>query len=118
MQHLKTINDARRDWVAQRTICAIGEMMDKGERISFYSVAKRAQIARSTLYRRGDLRSLVERARAGEESLPMLDPSHPARVGELESELALVKQERDKLKRLLGESSLTSYCLVEFSAMA
>ena len=87
MQHLKAINDTRWSSVAQRAICAIENMVERGERISFYSVAKEAQIARSTLYRRDDLRALVEMARMGEKNPLMDDFGFPAQVKKLEGEI-------------------------------
>lgn len=51
------------DEIAQRVKCALELMKEQGIAPSFYSVADAAQVARSTLYRRSDLRSLVEEAR-------------------------------------------------------
>lgn len=48
----------------EERVCAVlYDMLTSGEVPSFYSVATRSQIARSTLYRKARLRSLIERAR-------------------------------------------------------
>lgn len=45
---------------------AVAELLVQHEPVSFYSVAERSAVSRSTLYRRDDLRRLVCRAREGE----------------------------------------------------
>lgn len=54
---------AATDDLPDRVRWAIGDLRDRGDRVSFYTVAQRAQIARSTLYRRDDLKRLVMSAR-------------------------------------------------------
>lgn len=49
----------------ERRVRAVVEaLVAEGRRPSFYEVAKRAQVARSTLYRNASLRRCVEEARA------------------------------------------------------
>lgn len=55
----------RSDAVARDVRRALAELRQRGERASFYAVAKRARVARSTLYRRADLKRLVVAAREG-----------------------------------------------------
>ncbi len=49
--------------IEQRVRRAVGEMAAEGKVPSFYQVAERAKVARSTLYRNPELRALVEEAR-------------------------------------------------------
>ena len=93
-------------------------MLAGGERISFYSVATRAQVARSTLYRRPDLRRLVEDARASERLSSPSAANPPSRIAELESELARVRQERDELKRTILATRPVSYFSTRLEAVA
>ena len=51
--------------VSVRVRSAIDSLVEQGKALSFYSVAEAAGVARSTLYRRDDLRALVEAARSG-----------------------------------------------------
>lgn len=59
---LAAVRQARSDDVKRRVERAIGELLCAGCSVSFYAVADRAQVARSTLYRRDDLRTLVRAA--------------------------------------------------------
>ena len=116
-QLLKT-NKVRSDEIARRAITAIGEMQASGERISFYSVAKRAQVARSTLYRRADLRELVEGARANKGfSLPDATDAC-SRVAELEEELAYVRRERDEIREAISEMRTVNYYVASLESAA
>lgn len=108
---------ASHDAVARRTKAAIGEMLANGERVSFYSVAARAQVARSTLYRRADLRKLIEDAR-GDESATLSNALAAAKIADLEEELARVRRERDKLMRAMAEAKPIEYRFVQLEAVA
>lgn len=76
---------------------AIADILRDGERPSFYNVAKRSCVARSTLYRRPELKSLVEKARERQGA-----PSQYAR----RSYADLVKENehlRQEIKRIVDE---------------
>ena len=111
-------NGARSDEIARRTMDVIGKMQANGERISFYSVAKRAQVARSTLYRRLDLRRLVEGAR--EEGVASIsnDPDAASDIERLKKELACIRGERDKLLKAMSAIRPVRYHIVDFDAVA
>ena len=107
---LTAINDARHADIVRRTKLAIANLQTTGKRISFYSVADKAQVSRSTLYRCRDLRELVEQARSG--VLPSLQDqpdSLASRMAELEAELARVRQERDTLRQLACSTTSVYY---------
>ena len=95
--HIIKSNKAHHDHVTECTIAAIANLKARGDRISFYSIAKEAQIARSTLYRRPDLRLLVESARSYQENTETGSPAPQSRVFELEKQLERVSRERDEL---------------------
>ena len=116
---LAATNCARHADIVRRTISAIEGLRVAGERISFYSVAARAQVSRSTLYRAGDLRELVEAARVGGDLPLRVQPGIPdARIAALEDELARVSFERDELKRTLRDISPVHYALVQVAEAA
>jgi len=102
-------NDSRHSDIVRRTKSAIEELQMAGERISFYAVADKAQVSRSTLYRCDDLRRLVEEAR------DCATPRHPElaglndRVAELERELARVSRERDEAMRAASHAPSIRY---------
>lgn len=54
---------AQRAKTTRRVTGAIEGLLERGEPVTFYSVAENAQVARSTLYHRPDLRKTVESAR-------------------------------------------------------
>ena len=93
-------------------------MLAGGERISFYSVAKRAQVARSTLYRRPDLRRLVEGAREGEAAAIADEADAASDIERLEEELACVRRERDRLRKAMDAMQPIRYHLVSFDTAA
>lgn len=110
---LAITNNSRHADTVRRTISAIEGLRKAGERISFYSVAARAQVSRSTLYRSKDLRELVETAREDEAlSLRPQPGTLETRIAELEDELARTALERDELKRAIcGISPARYYCV-------
>ena len=107
--NLRAMNESHRNEVACRTAAAVEEMLANGERISFYSVAKRAQVARSTLYRRSDLRCLVDKARGGKRASALAGPGPFARLADLEGELACVRRERDWLEKKMRSIRSVEY---------
>lgn len=111
-QFAKT-NARSRDAVARRVREAICQLEESGGRISFYAVADTAQVARSTLYRRQDLRRLVEEARNGKTA-----DAHQM-VGGLEEELARITAQRDALARIVRQRTpVPRYALINLSAPA
>lgn len=125
-QQPKVRNPHHRELVA-RTSAAIADLLASGRRISFYSVAARAAIARSTLYRCNDLRNLVEAAR-NDASRPSASElgiaSEGATAVELEAALHRVTLERDFLLRVLNAGAeknsfrAVSYALVSLDSVA
>ena len=63
-QVLSASRQARSQEVQQRVRDAVASLAEEGRVPSFYQVAQRAQVSRSTLYRNPVLRGLVEHARA------------------------------------------------------
>ena len=107
-------NKVRSDEIARRTIMAIEEMHTSGERISFYSVAKRAQVARSTLYRRSDLRLLVEGVRGG----GVVEVCALSGIEPLEEELVDVRRERNELRKALDAMRPIRYRFISLDEVA
>ncbi|WP_160306946.1 DUF6262 family protein [Adlercreutzia caecimuris] len=62
-QVLSVSRQARSREVQQRVRDAVASLAEEGRRPSFYQVAQRAGVSRSTLYRNPALRELVEHAR-------------------------------------------------------
>ena len=73
---------------------AIAGIIQDNQTLSFYRVAERARIARSTLYRKPELRSLVEQAR--EHQAAIAKRASVSRVDLLE-ENELLRQEIEEL---------------------
>ena len=102
---------ARLAWscvVEQQVVDALAKMMADGEPVSFYTVSKRACVARSTLYRNARLKALVvaarDVARANARSVSAADELR-RRVGELEAELCRLEAE-NRMLRARATSSL------------
>lgn len=116
---LTITNSSRHADIVRRTVSAIENLREASERISFYSVAARAQVSRSTLYRSKDLRELVEAARAdGASSLRPQPGTLDARIAELENELARTAFERDSLKQAIHGISPVHYHCVQIAEAA
>ena len=116
---LTTTNDKRHADIVRRTKSAIDELLAAGESISFYAVAAKAQVSRSTLYRSNDLRRLVENARSESAAQLKGQSENPAcRIAELEAKLASITHERDELKRLIRNTRMTHYAFVQIPEMA
>lgn len=112
-------NESRHEDIAQRTTSAIKHLQEAGERISFYAVAEKAQVSRSTLYRCGDLRRLVEAARAGG-AVPLCAATdgYDSKVAQLEDELARVLHERDVLEQMIRAGGSTCYAFTRMDEAA
>ena len=61
---LARVRGAREADVARRVRAAVEDLRERGDPVTFYTVAVQAQVARSTLYRRADLKRIVSDARA------------------------------------------------------
>lgn len=113
---LVNANDTRHEELVRRTRAAIEELAGQSKRISFYSVAEKAGIARSTLYRSPDLRQLVKSARAGE-AIPLSDEGAlRTRIAELEQELEIAKREIQFARR--RQSPDYQYACIQLTAVA
>ena len=117
---LTNVNEARHDEVISATEDAIERLSARSQTISFYSVAKEAGIARSTLYRRDDLRKLVEDARARNASQHPKIPSKTKlleRIAELEADLEHAKWEIEEA-RCSDSIVLHRYAFIQLSKAA
>ncbi|WP_296013038.1 DUF6262 family protein [uncultured Adlercreutzia sp.] len=85
----------------ERVRAAIDELMRSGITPSFYAVADLAGVSRSTLYRRPDLRRMVEEAR---EQATRLHPSWRTALNQLEVENASLKQQVVQLQAALAKA--------------
>lgn len=109
---LDEIRQRNSEEIAERVERSIASLLTQGRTPSFYSVAAAAEIARSTLYRRDDLRELVVRARegaAGHRGIPE-DPQPGCAkelLGEnerLRGELARVREELERTRADLRQA--------------
>lgn len=119
---LSTARRIRADEVEERVRAVLTWMLAHGERISFYTVATRAFVARSTLYRNQKLRTLVKEAR-DDSMRPSLSSAHDEelrmKIACLESKLLYFKRENEYLKILnkqLKRSINYDYYHVEFAS--
>ncbi|HJF65420.1 MAG TPA: DUF6262 family protein [Slackia equolifaciens] len=95
--------------IADRVRLAVAALLAEGRMPSFYAVADVAGVARSTLYRRDDLKEIIVRAREGASLLAgscespqavyisqLLEESERLRseLGEVRDELSRLKDER------------------------
>lgn len=107
--------------IACRVNDALRSLAAEGTYPSFYLVARRAGVARSTLYRREDLRAAVDRARARARSTaskPTASRANPS-VALLQEELRRawgrieeLEAERRRLFALVEEGEVCSYAVV------
>ncbi|WP_080802900.1 hypothetical protein [Arabiibacter massiliensis] len=115
------IADAREAYgreMERRVRTAIEGLVAQGRMPSFYAVANAAHVARSTLYRKSELKELVDQARKSF----VEPPSATGRIEELERENALLRdelrqmrRERDELRRVQPRAS---YWVVSFGEAA
>jgi len=116
--HLESSNDSRHASIVHRTESAIEELQATGKRITFYSVADKAQVSRSTLYRCDELRKLVEEARAKTASNRAEPASRDDRIAELERELAQMSREREELRCALRRVPAIRYAIARIPRVA
>ncbi len=117
---LANANESRRDEIASATKNAIARLFAQSRSISFYSVAEEAGVARSTLYRRDDLKKLVEDARARNASQRSKIPSRTQlleRIAELEADLECAHWEIEEAKRSRS-IALPHYAFIQFGEAA
>lgn len=96
------------DDVLERVEAACAELAEHGEAVTFASVADRARIGRATLYRRPELRTVVEdaRARAREaHTLSGLATEIRQLRDALEAVAAKVRRHEETLRRLTRDQS-------------
>lgn len=86
---------------AARVASAIDGLLAESSAVSFYSVAERAKVARSTLYRRPELRAAVEGARSASAEKPV----HADEQAALAREVAELRRKVDELSGLLPSTS-------------
>ena len=108
-----------------RTKEAIDRLASSGCTVSFYSVAKHAGIARSTLYRCEDLRALIANARATQRlQSTTVSKSSLAQIEALEDEVSrlhfecdALRQERDDLLRQNKLSKSSRHRAVQYATL-
>lgn len=101
--------------IGERVRKAIDSLEAEGQMPSFYQVAERAAVARSTLYRNKALRVCIEEARErfsaravapahalGQNSVLLQSQSLRTEIEKLRKELAAAQSERDALERRLA----------------
>lgn len=101
MSGLHERREAQMKRTAARVTSAIDGLMAEGSAVSFYSVAERAKVARSTLYRRPELRAAVEGARGASATEPMQAEGQTG----LAREVAELRRKVDRLSRRLPSTS-------------
>jgi hypothetical protein len=84
------------------TVCA--ELTDAGEPITFAAVAERARVGRATLYRRPELRAVVEDARARSREAHTLS-GLASELGHLRAALEAVAAKVHRHEQLLRDLS-------------
>lgn len=117
----------REDFMEESVRNAIASLLAERESLSFYKVAERAQVARSTLYRKQNLRRMVENARAGRG----VGGNALSKCDELARENESLRREVHKLRRQLEcarrdvalmaankQSPSVRYCVIDLSAAA
>ena len=101
MSGLHERREAQMERTAARVASAIDGLLAEGSAVSFYSVAERAKVARSTLYRRPELRAAVEGARCASAA----EPVHAEEQTGLAWEVAELRRKVDELSRRLPATS-------------
>lgn len=124
---LQCFRTEREDMMEESVRCAIASLQAEGKTPSFYKVAERAQIARSSLYRKHNLRRLVEAARAGHgigghaareyEELARENENLKREIHALRKELQLTRG-IEVLSREAEHSSDITYCTIDFPMAA
>lgn len=124
LQHFRA---RREDFMEESVRNAITSLLAERESLSFYKVAERAQVARSTLYRKQNLRRMVEDARAGRG----VGGNALSKCDELARENESLRREVLKLRRQLErarrdaalmtakrQSPSVRYCVIDLSTAA
>lgn len=101
MSGLREQREAQMEGTAARVASAIDDLLAEGSAVSFYSVAERAKVARSTLYRRPELRAAVEDAR----NMAVPKPIRIENQTELVREIAELRRKVNELSRQLPSTS-------------
>lgn len=117
---LENANNNRHNRIVSQVEDAIERLLAQSKNVSFYSVAKEAGVARSTLYRVSELRNLVENARSFNTNGIPQTPSKAQllqRISELETELTHV-QRRVEDMRNAGRFDLSQYEIVRLESVA
>lgn len=124
---LRCFRTKREDAMEESVRDAIASLLAEGTTPSFYKVADRAQIARSSLYRKQNLRQLVEDAREGRGIGGNSAHSYDRLVQENESLRREVRALRREVKAISGaeivvigekRSSVIEYCIIDFPQAA
>lgn len=76
---------------------AVAYLCEQGVKPSFYAVAKASGVSRSTLYRRPELRELVEEARLA----PLSTKSDPLLMQDLQDQVDTLTKENQALREAL-----------------
>ena len=122
--HLEVIDQNNHSNIVMRVRQAVVELQASSKRISFYAVAKKAAVARSTLYRCDDLRLIVETARAEhavahspvEASGGMADAQ--LQIAELARMLAEERKHASRLERKLESIQPIRYAVLPWEGVA
>ena len=117
---LENANINRHNRIVSQVEDAIERLLAQSKNVSFYSVAKEAGVARSTLYRVDELRKLVEEARSHKANGMTQPPSKTQllqRVAELEFKLACAQQMVEEM-RDAGQFDATQYEIVQLESVA
>ena len=101
MSGLREQREAQMEGTAARVVSAIDGLLAEGSAVSFYSVAERAKVARSTLYRRPELRAAVEGARSASATEPMQAEEQTG----LAREVTELRRKVEELSRQLPSTS-------------
>lgn len=125
---LKLSRDAYQNQMKHNVQEAIDIIISMGKTPSFYNVANLAHIARSTLYRRPELKQMVEQAR---ENAFFIDSPNLESLSELVTENRRLKIENEQLRRELSKcisnsqncehmnrGSLVEYSFISFEQAA
>lgn len=94
--------------IERRVRIAIDELALQGKVLSFYAIADAAHVARSTLYRKADLKELVAKARSAQvEPSTMAEELESLRreTAALHGELKRMRRKRDELALRLSRGS-------------
>lgn len=106
---IESFRAARNERNAALVRCAIDDLLARDERVSFYNVAEKSGLSRSTLYRNETFRSMVEHARE--------DPREQVGIGDLMAQVRDLRLEIERLQRASGSLPSLLYMGVGLRAM-